>query len=64
MIWLISIIILTYNFKNVWSNVCDGQQQSTDVIVILGQKNHSTYDATHSTSLAPILVSLERHICL
>jgi hypothetical protein len=38
--------------------VCDGPLQHLDAIIILGQKKHSTYDSSHSTSLEPILWSL------
>ena len=30
---------------------CTGQRQSRDVIVFLGQKKHSSYDATHANTL-------------
>ena len=38
--------------------VCDTQRRSVDAVVILGQVRHSSYDATHSSSLHPILRSL------
>lgn len=40
-------------------NPCDSTPHSVDAIVILGQKKHSSYDSTHSTSLSPVLKSLE-----
>ena len=59
MLWLV-LILLTYN-SYLCSSVCNGERNSTDVIVVLGQKKHSSYDASHSTSLEPILSSLETH---
>lgn len=61
MLWLIFILLLACNRNLCLSSVCSGEKNSTDVIVILGQKKHSTYDASHSTSLKPILESLEKH---
>lgn len=40
---------------------CDRPLSSRDAIVILGQKKHSSYDHTHSTSLSPILLSLDHY---
>ena len=40
---------------------CLGRRTSEDAIIILGQKRHSTYDASHQTSLAPILRSLDAY---
>ena len=40
---------------------CLGSRTSEDAIVILGQKTHSTYDASRQTSLAPILRSLDAY---
>ena len=40
--------------------VCSGVRTSRDAIIILAQKKHSTYDATHSTTLQHTLRTLER----
>ena len=40
---------------------CLGRRTSEDAIIILGQKKHSSYDASHQTSLAPILRSLDAY---
>ena len=42
-------------------NPCKGSRKSSDAIIVLGQKKHSSYDSTHSTSLAPILLSLDAY---
>lgn len=39
--------------------LCDKQLRHTDAIIILGQLKHSSYDTSHSSSLAPVLASLE-----
>ena len=57
----VMFILLAYDFNFCFSSVCDGEKRSADVIVILGQKKHSSYDTSHETSLAPILLSLEKH---
>lgn len=43
------------------NEICDIPRVSTDVIMVLGQKKHSSYDSTHLTSLAPIFLSLEKY---
>jgi hypothetical protein len=47
-------------------HICDGRTTKRDAIVMLAQKKHSTYDESHSTSLAPILNSLDiyYHKCI
>lgn len=60
---LLSVFVLLF-FHTIFSieDHCDGQRKSSDAIVILGQKKHSTYDSvTHPTSLHPILSSIMRH---
>lgn len=59
--FVVKCILLSSWFKFVSCIVCDGRRRSTDAIVILGQKKHSTYDNTHTTSLEPILRSLETY---
>ena len=39
---------------------CTGFRHALDAIVILGQKKHSHYDSSHSTSIKTLLESLER----
>ena len=41
---------------------CTGQRQSRDVIVFLGQKKHSSYDATHANTLNASMASLRTHM--
>ena len=56
--WTILIAFFVEVLAGSLTSVCDGIQRSTDAIVILGQKKHSSYDSTHSTSLHPVLQSL------
>ena len=41
---------------------CTGVRQSRDVIVYLGQKTHSSYDATHRNTLNASMTSLREHM--
>jgi hypothetical protein len=41
------------------NGICDQELRHIDAIVILGQLKHSSYDSSHSTSLEPILSSLQ-----
>lgn len=41
--------------------ICDRPRNSTDAIIILGQKKHSSYDASHTTSLGGVLHSLDKY---
>ena len=45
--------------SSIASNLCDRPRQHTDAIVILGQKKHSSYDASRDSSFHPVLLSLE-----
>jgi len=40
-------------------SVCDGNRESSDAIVLIGQKSHSTYDSSHKTSITEVLRSIE-----
>jgi hypothetical protein len=42
--------------------LCTGRRRSADVIVYLGQKRHSSYDATHANTLNASMASLARHM--
>ena len=42
--------------------LCTGSRQSKDVIVYLGQKTHSSYDATHANTLNASMASLRKYM--
>lgn len=43
------------------TKVCTSQLLSSDSIVVLGQKKHSSYDSTHSTNVPHLLANLQMH---
>jgi hypothetical protein len=61
MLVVISVLLVLHTIFAVEDSICDGPRKFSDAIVILGQKRHSSYDATHTTSLHPILLSIMTH---
>lgn len=54
-------VLMMSHYSGSQAAVCTGQLKNKDAIVALGQKQHSTYDATHNTSVLFLLQNLQKY---
>mmetsp|Transcript_15017 Transcript_15017/g.22561 ORF Transcript_15017/g.22561 Transcript_15017/m.22561 type:complete len:457 (-) Transcript_15017:107-1477(-) len=55
-------VVTISNRRSSLDQYCTGKRKSDDVIIYLGQKQHSSYDATHANTLNASMASLRQNM--